>query len=58
MPLFGDVFLPTSTADGRTQQIDTEDDLTSFISFFSYIMSYETPLYKVLAFVNVQPVPF
>ena len=44
MPLFGDVFLPTGTADGRTQQIDPEDDLTSFISFLSYIMSYETPL--------------
>ena len=40
MPLFGDVFLPTGTADGRTQQIDTDDD---FMSFF-HIMSYEMPL--------------
>ena len=37
MPLFGDVFLPTGIADRRTQQIDTEDDLTSFIPFFSHI---------------------
>ena len=44
MPLFGDVFLPTGTADGRTQQIDTEDDPTSSISSFSYIMSYERHL--------------
>ena len=44
MPLFGDVFLPTDTADGQTQQIDPEDDCTSSIFFLSYIMSYETPL--------------
>ena len=44
MPLFGDVFLPTGTADGWTQQIDPDDDLTSSISFFSHIMSYERPL--------------
>ena len=50
MPLFGDVFLPTGTADGRTQQIDTDDDHMSFISFFSYIMSYETPLCIISGF--------
>ena len=54
MPLFGDVFLPTGTADGRTQQIDPEDDLTS-ISFLSYIMSYETPLCISSVFCELAP---
>ena len=36
-------FLPTGTADGRTQQIDTDDDFMSFFLIYC-IMSYETPL--------------
>ena len=54
MPLFGDVFLPSGTADGRTQQIDTEDDLTSSLSFLTiYHVLWKTSLCRFWLFSHI-----
>ena len=44
MPLFGDVFLQTGTADGRTQQKTQKMISPPPYLFLPYIMSYERPL--------------
>ena len=54
MPLFGDVFLPSGTADGRSQQIDTEDDLTSSLSFLTiYHVLWKTSLCRFWLFSHI-----